>query len=93
MDSKKEKRDDPLVPFFYEFRLLLNDGLGRALGSAGAALQALAGVDLIVQIAHLDRFGRTLCCAGTAGQALVGDNKSHDDTSVFSLSRLASKPL
>ena len=70
-------------PFFLFSGLLLNDRLGGALGSACAALQALAGVDLVVQIAHVDRFGRTLSCAGTAGQALVGNNKSHDDTSIF----------
>jgi hypothetical protein len=62
--------------------LLLDNRLSGALGSACAALQALAGVDLIVGVAHIDRFGRALRCAGTAGQALVGDNKSHNDTSV-----------
>jgi hypothetical protein len=65
--------------------LLRNNRLGGALSRAGAALQALAGVDLVVELAHIDRLGGTLSCAGAAGQALVSDNKSHDDTSVCSL--------
>ena len=62
-------------------RLPLNNCLGRALSGAGATLQALLGIDLIVQIAHVDCFSRALSCAGTAGQALIGNNKSHDVTS------------
>jgi hypothetical protein len=64
-------------------RLLLNNSLSRALSSARTALQALIGIDLVVQIAHVDSFSGTLCCARTAGQALVGNNKSHDDTSML----------
>ena len=68
--------------FFLSCVLLGHDRLSRTLGSAGAALQALAGIDLIVQIAHVNGLSRALSGAGAAGQALVGDNVSHDDTSV-----------
>ena len=72
-------------PLIYLSRLLGNDSLGRALGCACAALQALVSVDLVVKIAHLDCICGTLSCAGTAGQALVSNNKSHDVTSVMYL--------
>jgi hypothetical protein len=35
-----------------------------------------------MDIAHINRLGRALCCAGAAGQALVSNNKSHDIPSV-----------
>jgi hypothetical protein len=79
--TKNEGRIPSLLIFMLFRRLLLNNSLSRALSSARTALQALTGIDLIVQIAHVDSFSRTLCCARTAGQALVGNNKSHDDTS------------
>ena len=59
------------------------NGLGRALSRAGAALQALALVDLIVKLAHINCLSRALGCAGTTGQALIGNNKSHDIPSTF----------
>ena len=62
--------------------LLLDNSLSGALCSAGTALNALVSVDLIVQIAHVDRFSGALCSAGTAGQALISDNKSQSVTSV-----------
>ena len=62
--------------------LLLDNSLSGALCSTGTALDALVSVDLIVQIAHVDRFSGALCSAGTAGQALISDNKSHSVTSV-----------
>ena len=68
--------------FFLSCVLLGHDGLSRTLGSAGAALQALARVDLVVEITHVDGLSGALSSAGTAGQALVGDNKSHDTTSI-----------
>ena len=76
-----------IVPSNQVCLLLLNDSFGRALSCAGTALKALVLIDNIVQIAHIDSFGRALSCAGTAGQALVGNNKSHNVTSVciFSL--------
>jgi hypothetical protein len=58
------------------------NGLSRALGLAGAALQALALVDLIVELAHIDCLSGALSSAGTAGQALVGNNKSHGIPSI-----------
>ena len=60
-------------------------GSGSAYGTyarTSTALNALVSVDLIVQIAHVDRFSGALCSAGTAGQALISDNKSHSVTSV-----------
>jgi hypothetical protein len=58
------------------------NGLGGALGRAGAAGQALVRIDLEMQIAHGDSFGGALSRAGTTGQAIIGNNKSHGETSV-----------
>ena len=81
-----KKRREKSLRFPYQLSenvLLVHNGLGRALSSTGAALQALLLVDLIVQFAHVDRFCRTLSSAGAAGQALIGDNKSHDIPSII----------
>jgi hypothetical protein len=80
---KNEGRILSLLIFMLFRRLLLNNSLSRALSSARTALKTLIGIDLVVQIAHVDSFSGTLCCARTAGQALVGNNKSHDDTSML----------
>jgi hypothetical protein len=61
--------------------LLQSDRLGRALGSAGAALQALIGIDLVVDLTHVDGFSRALSCARAAGQAIIADNVRHVVTS------------
>ena len=87
--SKKlnNKRDDKIVPFIIRCKkLLLNDSVGRALSSASTALKALITIDLVVQVAHFNSFGRALRSAGAAGQALIGNNKSHNFTSVCILS-------
>jgi hypothetical protein len=63
-------------------RSSLVNGLGGALGRAGAAGQALVRIDLEMQIAHGDSFGGALSRAGTTGQAIIGNNKSHGETSV-----------
>ena len=83
INNKSNKRGDFYRPFYYCVQaLLLDNSLSGALCSAGTALNALVSVDLIVQIAHVDRFSGALCSAGTAGQALISDNKSHSVTSV-----------
>ena len=83
LTSINNKRGDFYRPFYYCVQaLLLDNSLSGALCSAGTALNALVSVDLIVQIAHVDRFSGALCSAGTAGQALISDNKSHSVTSV-----------
>ena len=83
LTSINHKRGDFYRPFYYCVQaLLLDNSLSGALCSAGTALNALVSVDLIVQIAHVDRFSGALCSAGTAGQALISDNKSHSVTSV-----------
>ena len=64
-------------PFFMSRELLERNSLGRALGSAGAALQALIGVDLVVDLSHVDGFSRALSCASAAGQAIIADNVRH----------------
>jgi hypothetical protein len=81
--TKIKTERQAVSPFCIHLRVsdVLN-GLGRALSCAGTALQALALVDLIVDIAHLDSLSRALSRAGTAGQALVGNNKSHDIPSI-----------
>ena len=71
-----------IVPFSFVEKLLLDDRLGGALSRAGAAVQALLGIDLVVQLAHFDRLGGALSRAGAAGQALVSNEESHDITSV-----------
>ena len=77
--SKIKTERQSVSPFCIHLRVsdVLN-GLGRALSRAGAALQALALVDLIVKLAHINCLSRALGCAGTTGQALIGNNKSHD---------------
>lgn len=65
--------------------VLALDSLCGALCCASTALKALVRIDLVVKIAHRDSFSRALCCACAAGQALVGNNKSHDVTSICSL--------
>jgi hypothetical protein len=82
---KQNKKGTISRPFSGFVLLCLVNCFSRALGSAGAAIQALVSIDLIVRIAHADRFGRTLCCAGAAGNALVIDNVSHDESSICRL--------
>ena len=82
--KKIERTDEPYSRFFLDWDLAL-DCLCGALSCARTALKALAGVDLVVKLAHRDSFGRALSCACAAGQALVGNYKSHDVTSIRNL--------
>ena len=60
----------------------LRNSLSGALSCASTALKALIGVDLVVKLAHIDRFSRALSCARAAGQALIRNNVCHDITSI-----------
>jgi hypothetical protein len=77
-----KKRTVFTVLFLLEGLLREGNGLGGALSCAGAALNALLSVDHIVDIAHIDRFYRTLSCAGAAGQAIVINKISHNESSI-----------
>ena len=80
---KRKNGEATVSPFFgclVESDVL--NGLGRTLGSAGAALQALILVDFIMELAHINCLSRALSSTGAAGQAFIGDNKSHDISSV-----------
>ena len=46
-----------------------------------AAVIYTALFDLVVELTHVDGLSGALSSAGTAGQALIGDNESHDVTS------------
>ena len=56
---------------------LLGDGVDRAVVGAGAALDALVGVDLVVIGPFLDAGHRAVLGAGAAGNALVADLIGH----------------
>ena len=61
--------------------LLSHDGLGGAVGSAGAAIHAGISVDLVLSIALGDSLDGAVVSAGAAADASVGNLVSHDNTS------------
>ena len=59
------------------FAVLEADGLGRALSSAGAALNTDVRVDHILAVALGDGFNGALSSAATAHDAIVGNHVCH----------------
>ena len=57
--------------------LFLRDRLYRALGRAGAALDAGIGVDDVLAVAFRDRLYRALSRAGAARYTIIRDHISH----------------
>lgn len=57
------------------------DGLNRAVLCAGAAGNALFGIDLELAVALEDSLGGAVFLAGAAGNAIITDNKCHGVTS------------
>ena len=59
------------------FRSALNGSLDGTYAGAGAALDALVGIDLILAVALGNCVYGTFGCASAAGNASIGDTISH----------------
>lgn len=68
----------PLFPLWIEQLLL--DSTGGANASAGAAIDASVGIDLVLASALRDSANRALASAGAAGDASVSNLVSHGVT-------------
>ena len=64
-----------------EKKLLLHDGLGGALISAGTAVDADISVDLELAVALSDSLDGALIGTSAAGDASIGNSVSHDISS------------
>ena len=68
-------------------KLLLNDSFGGALLSAGAAADTDISVNDKLAVALGNSLDGALLSAGTTNHSSIGNLVSHDNTSIFNISK------
>ena len=68
-------------------KLLLNDSFGGALLSAGAAADTDVSIDDELAVALGNSLDGAQLSAGTSHHASIGNLESHDNTSIFDISK------